>query len=296
MKQELSILIPVFNSDCRLMVQQLSRQAQLLSDWLTYEIIVADDGSTDRQSVMANITALEAIPHCRFIDRQKNVGRAAIRNFLAQTARYEWLLFIDGDMAIIRDSYLADYLGTDDAQVIYGGYQVEPGEDGNLRYRYEMASAHMHTAEERQKRPYQHFHTANFMVSRTVMKAHPFDERFRTYGYEDVLFGKTLRQNHIPITHTDNNVGFCRYESNDHFVSKTEEGLRTLHTFRSDLRGYSNLLTFVEGIHLPVVRGIIKAWHMLFGKLERRNLCGRHPSLKLLKLYKTGYYLSLKNQ
>ena len=293
-KREISILIPVYNGDCRQMVESLSRQAQQLADLEHYEIIVADDGSSNRACVTVN-SSISTLPHCRFIDRQQNVGRAAIRNFLAQTAQYEWLLFIDGDMTITHDDYLATYLNTeDDQQVVYGGYHIGTGEDSNLRYLYEKASAHQHTAEERQKRPYQHFHTANFMVSREVMLAHPFDERFRTYGYEDVLFGKTMRQNHISISHIDNTVGFCKFESNEHFVSKTEEGLRTLHAFRNDLRGYSNLLTFVEGIHLKVVRGAIRLWHTLFGKLERRNLCGKHPRIRLLKIYKIGYYLKLR--
>lgn len=294
MKQELSILIPLYNGDCRQMVESLSQQAEALSDQLSYEIIVADDGSSNRETVLLN-SEITHHPHCRFIDRKENVGRAAIRNFLAQTAQYEWLLFIDGDMTITHDDYLTSYLNTDDdQQVVYGGYHVGTGEKDNLRYLYEIASAHHHTAEERRKRPYQHFHTANFMVNRNVMLAHPFDERFRTYGYEDVLFGKAMRQNQIAITHLDNTVGFCQFETNAHFVSKTEEGLRTLHQFRSDLRGYSNLLTFVDGIHLSVVRGVIRLWHMLFSKMERRNLCGKHPYLRLLKYYKIGYYLSLK--
>jgi hypothetical protein len=43
------------------------------------------------------------------------------------------------------------------------------------------------------------------------------------------------------------------------------------------------------------VRGFIRLWHRLFGALERRNLCSNHPSLNVFKLYKLGYYLSLKD-
>jgi hypothetical protein len=151
----------------------------------------------------------------------------------------------------------------------------------------------MHTAEERRKRPFMHFHTCNFLISKSLMQQYPFDERFHHYGYEDVLYGKRLRQAGIRIVHPDNPAGFFDYEDNAHFVSKTEEGLRTLHEFRSDLRGYSQMLTFVDGIHISAVKSVIRLWHRLFGTWERRNLCSEKPSLRLFKLYKLGYFLTL---
>ena len=117
---------------------------------------------------------------------------------------------------------------------------------------------------------------------------------FRHYGYEDVLLGKTLHQHHVPILHIDNPLGMCTFETNAAFVAKTEEGLRTLYTFRNELRGFSRLLTFVSGIHLAIVRNLIRLWHQVFKKAERRNLCGSRPSLWVFKLYRLGYYLSLQ--
>ena len=291
MKSELSILIPVYNGDCRSQVAALSRLAEAVAG-LHYEIIVADDGSTDRSCVAVG-REVEQWPHCRFIDRGVNSGRAAIRNFLAREARYEWLLFMDAEMAVVSDRYLLDFLEADFPDVAYGGYVVGEGSRSSLRYAYEKACEPQHRADERRKRPFMHFHTCNFVVRRDVMLAHPFDERFRHYGYEDVLWGKQLARDGIGVVHLDNPVGFCVFESNERFMDKTEEALRTLHLFRNDLRGYSKLITFVEGIHLPPVRWAISLWHRLFSPLERRNLCGKHPSLRLFTLYKLGYYLSL---
>ncbi len=292
MISELSILIPTYNGDCRKLVASLSSLAEHCNG-LQYEIVVADDGSTDR-SFVDLCREVEQVPHCRFIVRDVNSGRAAIRNFLAREARYEWLLFIDCDMTIVGEDYLQNYLDADAPGVIYGGYAVGSGPNSCLRYIYEQQCASQHTAEERRKRPFMHFHTCNILVPRSVMSEHPFDERFHSYGYEDVLFGKHLRQAGIAISHLDNPVGFCTFEDNPHFVSKTEEGLRTLHQFQDELRGYSNMITFVEGIHIGAVRAVIRLWHRLFGKLERRNLCGSHPSLRVFKIYKLGYFLSLK--
>ena len=90
-------------------------------------------------------------------------------------------------------------------------------------------------------------------------------------------------------------MGFLTFEPNDQFLRKTEEALDTLNDFRDDLRGYSQMLTLTEGIHIGFVKSLIRLWHRLFGTIERRNLCGRHPNLTVFKLYKIGYYLTIKN-
>lgn len=292
MKKELSILIPMYNADPRPMARELCRQAQIVSD-LDYELIVVDDGSSDT-ALVEQCREIGTWPHCRFMALEENIGRARVRNLLCTLAQKEWLLFLDCDMTIFDPGFIINYMMSG-GDVVYGGYKVGEGNDGNLRYRYEKANEHMHTAEQRRLRPYQHFHTANFLVSRSIMMAHPFDESFRSYGYEDVLFGKQLKQAGISITHINNPAGFFSFEDNAHFVSKTEEGLRTLHEKRQLLRGYSQMLTAVEGIHIAPVRWLIRLWHWLFGWLERRNLCGKHPSLKVFKLYKLGYFLTINN-
>lgn len=290
----LSILIPTFNDLCVNLVEVLRLQAE--ETGITYEILVADDGSTDEDVVRQN-NAISQWPYCQYLRHTNNIGRAAIRNLLVRTAQHEWLLFIDSDMTLFRPNFLARYLLADDVDVIDGGVVIGGDAEalrGNLRYRYEKSAEHEHTVEKRQQNPYRDFHTANFLIRRELMLSHPFDERFRHYGYEDVIFGKQLRAAHIAITHIDNPMGFCTFESNPDFVSKTEEGLHTLLLFRNELRGYSRLLTLVDSIHIPLILSLIRLFHWLFGSLIRRNLCGPHPSLQLFKLYKLGYYLSHK--
>lgn len=289
----LSILIPTYNDLCVKLVGDLRQQTEQTG--IGYEILVGDDGSTDHEVVSEN-RQIDQWAHCRYLVQPQNTGRAAIRNRLAREARYDWLLFVDSDMTIVRPDYIGQYVAQDNADVVDGGVTI--GGDAevlkqNLRYLYEKASEHEHTAEMRQKKPYQDFHTANFLIRRDLMLSHPFDERFRYYGYEDVLFGKQLRADHIAIKHIDNPMGFCTFESNPDFVSKTEEGLRTLYQFQSELRGYSRLITLVEGIHIPLILSLIRLSHRLFSGLIRHNLCGRHPSLKLFKFYKLGYYTTI---
>lgn len=291
----LSILIPTYNDLCVNLVDALRQQAEAAA--IAYEILVADDGSTDADIIAKN-SEINQWNHCQYLRQSQNIGRAAIRNFLAKQAQYGYLLFIDSDMTLVRNDYLSRYASTESTDVIDGGVCIGGDADalkGNLRYRYEKAVEHEHTAEKRQQHPYQDFHTANFLIRRDLMLAHPFDERFRHYGYEDVLFGKQLRAYRIAITHIDNPLGFYTFEPNPDFVSKTEEGLRTLCQFRDELRGYSRMLTFVDGIHIPLILSIIRLSHRLFGSLIRRHLCSNHPNLRLFGLYKLGFFLTLQS-
>jgi glycosyltransferase involved in cell wall biosynthesis len=290
----LSILIPTFNDVCVSLVHSLSQQAQQLSQ-LDYEIVVADDGST-QADVLEDNRQLASEEHCRYIERGKNAGRSAIRNFLAQEAKGEWLLFIDADMQVLNPAYLQSYsnASTDWEGIIYGGYEVADGSKDNLRFRYEKAAEPFHTVARRREQPYHDFHTSNFMIRRELMLAHPFDIRIRKYGYEDVLFGKEMQQMGIPIKHIDAPVVFNRFESNELFVQKTEEGLQTLRAFSDDLLGYSRLLDAVRKLQRFGLCPFIRLMHRLFGPSVRRNLCSRHPSLFLFKAYKLGYFLSLR--
>ena len=290
----LSILIPTYNDLCVKLVGNLRQQAE--DTGITYEILVADDGSTDKSVIQEN-RQINQFPNCRYIERPHNSGRASIRNFLANEARYEWLLYIDSDMSVMRGDYIIKYVSHVESDVVDGGVSIGGDADAlktNLRYVYEKSAENEHTVEMRRNNPYKDFHTANFLIRRTVMLGNPFDERFRYYGYEDVLFGKVLKQKRIAIAHIDNPLEFNKYEDNPLFISKTEEGLRTLHQFSDELKGYSRLLTFIEGVHIPFVLSIIRYSHKLFGGIIRKRLCGSHPDIRLFSLYRLGYYLTLK--
>ena len=290
----ISILIPIYNSVCVKQVKELSAQAQQLN--VDYEIIVADDDSPLKDVVRDN-EAINDMPNCQYIVKPTNTGSAATRNFLAEKSRYPWLLFIDCDVEISNPSFLRTYILyiDNDYDVINGGIAVAdiPQMGSNLRYIYEKAAEADHTAAKRQKQRYQEFRSTNFIIRRDVFLQNPFDERFTKSGYEDVLFGKHLKHSNAAILHIDNPVTMTEFETNPDYVAKTERNLRTLYQFRSDLRGYSRLLTLVSGIHIPAILWLMRLWHRMFGAIERRNLCGSRPYLLVFKLYRLGYYLSL---
>ncbi len=290
MSKQLSILIPTFNDDCCQLVIELRRQAEACED-LNFEIIVADDGST-KQDVIDTHEQINTWEYCRFIRKEINIGRAAIRNYLATLAHYPWLLYIDSDMSVIRNDFIRSYVATPLDGIKYGGYKVIGNDRSNLRNTYEHVFAEKHTVEQRKREPFAHFHTSNFMILKHLMEQFPFDERFRYYGYEDDIFGKIMQENHVPIEHIDNPIGFSRFESNEEFLRKTEEGLRTLFKFRDELTGCSQLLNIANRIEKWKLACMVRTFHHLFHRLEYRQLCSTSPSLFVFKLYKLGYFMT----
>lgn len=303
---DLSILLPSYNNVCVSLVQVLQRQADALRGKLDkpfrYEIIVADDCSTDAACIDANRVIGDML-HCRYLRMEQNVGRAQIRNVLISESRGDYVLLIDSDLFLCDDNYLYKY-ATSTADVVYGGTRIG-GEGfamvdneantenlkGNLRYIYEKKAEPSHRAVFRQLRPNQEISVCNLYARRDIMEAHPFDSRFKAYGYEDVLFGKRLAESGIEVTHIDNAVLINEFESNSVFVKKTEEAILTLCRFEQDLEGYSNLKTKVTTLGRYIPLSLFRLWHRIMKNKEKRNLTGSKPSLLLFKLYKLGFFL-----
>ena len=88
-----SVVLPTFNRRALLLEAAESVRAQTFTDW---ELVVADDGSTD-----GSAEAVEALgdPRIRVL-RLPRVGRAAVaRNAGVRAARGEWIAFLDSDDA-----------------------------------------------------------------------------------------------------------------------------------------------------------------------------------------------------
>ena len=294
MKQEVSILIPTYNHRCFPLVKELARQASLL-ERLRWEIIVAEDGSTDERAIEAN-AQVNSIAHCRQLVLPGNLGRAAIRNYLASRARHSWLLFIDSDMSISLEDYLLRFLSTK-GEVVYGGYHV--AEKSNLpclRYRYERAAERSRELSRRLSRPYHAFRACNFMASGEVMRRYPFDERFSHYGFEETMLAKTFMRHHVPVSHIDAPVDFDCQESNLSFIEKTEEAMRTLHRFETELADMSTLLALARRIERLHLSRPLRFFHHCLGTAMRNALVSKQPPLWQFHLYKLGYLMSIQKR
>lgn len=90
---KLSIIIPVFNEE-KTVRTVLKRVSEVKLNNVTKEIIVVDDGSTDKS---AAIIEKFKFPHFKFIKHKKNQGKGAAVRTGIKNARGEYILIQDAD-------------------------------------------------------------------------------------------------------------------------------------------------------------------------------------------------------
>ena len=294
--EALSILIPVFDWDCSQLVKDLHLQG--LSLGIPYEIIVADDCSIDVELREKNRTVTESLENCRFIGLSENIGRAAIRNMLADKAKYGKLLFIDCDVAVKDNSFLGNYIDASDCASIICGGMVHPDSlpapGVELRWTYEKEADKERAAECRNRAPYARFTPFSFMIDRDVFMQIRFDTSYNGYGYEDVQFGHELEKQGVSILHIDNPLVHLGLESNEVFLGKTRQAVENAYMHREEIGGSSRLLNHYNRVSKCCMRWVFRVIWAFSCKGMEKNLLGQKPSLKVFSLYKLCYLCSLK--
>ncbi|MBO7415689.1 MAG: glycosyltransferase [Bacteroidaceae bacterium] len=294
--ESLSILIPVYNRDCSRLINDLHSEGLELG--VPYEIIVADDCSTDKLSLERNRITADSLENCRFTGLSRNMGRASIRNLLADESRYEKLLFLDCDSAVRDGLFLRNYLdAADRASVVCGGAihpdtLPEPGVE--LRWRYERKADRERSAEFRSRTPYARFTPFSFLIDRKVFMDIRFDESYNGYGYEDVQFGHELERRGVSILHIDNPLVHLGLEKNDVYLGKTRQAVMNAFSHMEEIGDSSRLLNHYNRMGRYHIRWLFRMLWKLSGKGMERNLLGNKPSLRIFSLYKLCYLCSLK--
>lgn len=95
-----------------------------------FEIIVVDDGSTDETRQV-----LKAYPQVSYF-YQENQGVSAARNRGAEMAEGEWLIFLDSDDELEKDSlkcFWSELQGNPSIKVLQGSYTQINSENSNIR-------------------------------------------------------------------------------------------------------------------------------------------------------------------
>lgn len=87
-----SIIVPVYNVQEYL---EACAESVLRQDFTEYELILVDDGSTDRSGVLCDALAKRDSRICAL--HQQNQGASAARNNGTRLARGEYILFLDSD-------------------------------------------------------------------------------------------------------------------------------------------------------------------------------------------------------
>ena len=289
---ELSICIPVYNQDVTSLVYEL--HCQVLHTFCAFEILLMDDCSTSFYEKNSMLNALEGV---RYVRLSQNVGRAAIRNKLADEAQYKYLLFMDCDVLPLDDSFLDRYIRMKRYNVVMGGYRYgeQPTSDKHiLRWKYGKKREER-SAEERSVRPNDSFSTFNFMIRKSLFGQIRFDESLKGYGHEDTLFGLSLKRMGISVSHIDNALLHLNYDTSDVFLQKSLNAVANLwlicqrEGYAEDLAESIRILRCFRWIDRFGLSTLFAKIYPLVRPSCEKNLLGKHPSLFIFDLYRLIY-------
>ncbi len=293
MEPILSILIPVYNYDCREMVAKLLEEIE--REQLSVEILLGNDASENRfTSIYESISDSKRV---RLFSVTQNIGAGRMRNHLAREAKGKYLLYMDSDTMPLSEDFITRYINAIEGdKLIYGGFQYPelcPSSTVCLRYLY-GTKVEMRSLEERKENPYEAFITMCFLIKRELMLEEGFPEELGM-GYEDAFFGGRLRDRGIALLAIDNPVLHDLKETSLQFLTTLERYITNLYRHR-DLfpKGYVKLLDAyrkIDSLHLGY---FFQFLHYVLGGIIKRNLISRRPILFFLKLYKLLYIFSLK--
>ena len=285
----LSILIPTYNYDCYDLVLELHRQATELN--IEFEIIVADDCS---KTELPRLHLINQLSNCQLIKPQHNLGRAKIRNFLANKSQYNHLLFLDSDSFPANNNFLKNYIDFIPQNLtILGGriYNDAQDEHHTLLTKYGIIKERNNNPVHISNAP---FTSPNFLIHKMIFNKIRFNENLKGYGHEDTIFGIELSRLNIPYYRFDNPIIHLQIEDNQTFIHKTNESIQNLYNIYKTqqypeiqtLSPVLNLYTKISKFHLTTIFTKI---YQNYSNSLLKYCDNKNPNLKLFSLYKLCY-------
>lgn len=215
----ISILVPIYNFDSRELIKELHRQCEETE--IDYEILVADDSSTE---CLDAIKEISEYPYVTFFKYDENQGRSAIRNALAIHAKHNFLLFIDCDAQICGNDYIKNYIPYLKVNVcVSGGIALYPKpltDDYSIERMYN-AKVESHYVEDKV------FTAFNFLIDRNVFLAFMFDEKINGYGHEDTMFAYRVAET-VDIKYINNPLVHLGISNNETYLNKVRKSCLNL--------------------------------------------------------------------
>ncbi|MEM8527558.1 MAG: glycosyltransferase [Bacteroidota bacterium] len=284
----LSILLPIYNFDCRALIQDLHQQCKALG--FPFEIICLDDAS-EASFRLLNQSVKSRNSSIKYQYLEQNVGRSRIRNLLAQKAQFEYLLFLDCDSKIVNADYIKQYITYLNPQkLLYGGrvYQASKPENKEWILHWKFGRQREESsATARNQKPYHSFMTNNFVVPKSIFQQIQFDESLKQYGHEDTLFGLELEARQISILHLDNPLEHIGLETTEIFLEKTNraiENLAQLHLQGKPVE--TRLLGAFLKLRKYRLSKVFLSFYPIVKPWIKRNLYAACPNLLCLDFYK----------
>ncbi len=293
----LSILVPIYNFKVEKLVKSLMKQCNALK--INYEILCFDDGS--RKKIKYENSILSDYFGVNYTELSENLGRAKIRNWMAKSASYENLIFLDCDSKIVSSKYIANYIShINNYDVINGGRiysKKQPrAKSKYLHWKYGRKRESV-SARKRNKEVTMYFHSNNFLVRREIMLDFPFDEKIQGYGYEDLEWATKLNNSGINILNIDNPVEHLGLETASVFIQKTRKSIDNLILINKSKMPIQTKLTRIARM---MENWGVKKYFMSYFKSRivdiEIDLIANRLGLWSLMVYKLYYYFSSLDQ
>lgn len=182
----LSVVMPVYNAESTL-GECLERLFQ--STWRDFEVVLVDDGSTDRSREIASRFPVRIVP------TSGRVGPAAARNLGARLAESDLIFFIDSDVMVRPDSLarLVSRFEAEDEVDGLIGVQAARMRHRNLASQYK--NLWMRWTYLRCTGDVPLFYTTAAAIRRDAfLRAGGFDHAYATPNVEDTAFGQKLHR------------------------------------------------------------------------------------------------------
>lgn len=292
----LSVLVPIYNYNAYPLVEELHKQCIELG--IVFEILCQDDAS--KSALNINNEKINSLSNCNFISLEKNVAHRQNRNLLAKRAKYEYLLFLDGDSIVINSHYIKNYINNlKEYDVIYGGRLHPENYTSNqqiLRWKYGKFIEDK-LAKDRLKKPYKCLLFNNTIIKKECFNKVKFDTEITLYGHDDTQLSYQLSLIPSKIHHIDNQIKHGDIDSNEVYINKTKNSIKSLLVLyaskKIDYR-YVSLLKLYVFLKTTKLHLIALLFYKIFKNTMTKNLVSNNPSLIVFNLFRISYMCSLK--
>ncbi len=287
----LSVLIPTYNYSITELLDALQAQITQLQQPVT--VVICDDAST--QISIANQNKIHAQQlGFTYLANNTNLGRTATRNFLANSATTDWLLFLDADILPEQSTFLVNYIDAIKQQydAVFGGitYGDRPKKEELLRWVYGK-TRESKSVDQRNKHAY-------FIISQNLCITKSMFLSCNTYTQNayglDILFSNNLKQNKAKVLHINNPVIHLGLETSQAFIKKTLQGINTTVQLEkqgllaSDLRPIQRVYLRLKKLRLT---GLFLALSKLFKSVILKNLNSTKPSMRMFDCYRLAHLI-----
>jgi hypothetical protein len=291
----LSILIPIYNCNVFPLVFELHKQC--LECKIDFEILCQDDASNSNLNIENK--KINGLRNCSFIENETNLAHRGNRNLLADSAKFKYLLFIDGDSNVIKNNYIRHFIDCmKDFDVTYGGRlhpAMCPSDSQKLRWKYGKFMEDK-SVENRIKSPYQSLLFNNTVIKKSCFNKVKFDEKMKKYGHDDTQLSFELSLLKVRVNHIENPVEHGDIDSNTDFSKKMKGSLENLFDLYKEKKidvkyvKLIRLFTYLEKTKLSI---IVSKLYLIFEKIIFKNLDSKNPKLWVFNFFRVGYLCGL---